>query len=153
MGFLFYVSPGRLWCLTNTVRSLFCCTKVLVASEIIASNDFVVSGFEYCGGELYSVIVSAHFSIIKMHFYQLFCGLKANLFLGWSWMLNRFQHGTCFPFKMVSFRNLEIRSDLDLAKWFLSIYLKLFIYYLFKDWVLQGKCSSNFERSMCKISS
>lgn len=34
-----------------------------MASEIIASNDFVVSGFEYYGGELYSVIVSAHFSI------------------------------------------------------------------------------------------
>ena len=62
MEFLFSVPLNRLWCLTDSVRSLFCCTKVLVDSEIRAFNDFVVCGFKYYSQELYSVIVSAHFS-------------------------------------------------------------------------------------------
>lgn len=56
------MSPNRLWCPTNTIRSLFYCTKILVTSEIIASNDFVMPGFEYYGWELYSVIVTIYFS-------------------------------------------------------------------------------------------
>lgn len=51
-----------------------------MASEIIASNDFVVSGFEYYGGELYSVIVSAHFSIKKCIFINYFVDSKQTYF-------------------------------------------------------------------------
>ena len=110
MEFLFSVPLNRLWCLTDSVRSLFCCTKVLVASEIRASNDFVVCGFKYYSRELYSVIVSAHFSN-KNAFLSLFCVLKAILFLYYSQMyggwgtLSEYQYGNCMTLKVMSVRN------------------------------------------------
>lgn len=43
---LFNVLLKRLWFLTNAV--IICYVKVPVASEIIASHNFVVSGFVQC---------------------------------------------------------------------------------------------------------